>query len=72
MRSFKIIGLVGLAITIALNLVALFVLKKASAEFFSDTWRSSWFPAYIVWLVFTIIGFAGCCRQKSVATKHDA
>jgi len=29
MKSFKIIGLVGLAITIALNLVALLMLKKA-------------------------------------------
>ena len=70
MKPFKIIGLVGLAITIVLNLVALLILKKASAEFFSDKWWSGWFPSYIVWLVFTIIGFASCCRQKSVDTKH--
>ena len=71
MKSFKIIGLVGLAITIALNLVALLMLKKASAEYFSDKWWSDWFPSYIVWLVSIIIGFAGCCRQKSVDTKRD-
>jgi len=72
MKSFKIIGLVGLAITIVLNLVALLILKKVSAEYFPDNWWSDWFPSYIVWLVFTIIGFASCCRQKSVDTKHDA
>ena len=72
MKSFKTIGFVGLAITIALNLVALLILKKASAEYFSDKWWSDWFPLYMVWLVFTIIGFASCCRQKPVDTKHDA
>jgi len=72
MKSFKIIGLVGLAITIALNLVALLMLKKASAEYFSDQWWSDWFPPYAVGLVFTIFGCASCCRQKSVDTKHDA
>lgn len=72
MKSFKIIGLVGLAITIVLNLVAWLLLKKASVEYFSDKWWSGWFPAYIVWLVFAIMGFASCCRQKSSDTKHDA
>jgi hypothetical protein len=64
MKKAKTIGLVGLAITIVLNLVALLIFKKASAEYFSGGWWSSWFPFYIVWLVFTIIGFASCCRQK--------
>jgi hypothetical protein len=72
MKSFRIIGLVGLAITTALNLVALLILKKASAEYFSDQWWSDWFPSYIVWLVFVIIGLASCCWQKSGDTKHDA
>ncbi len=72
MKSFKIIGLVGLAITIGLNLVALLVLKRASAEYFSDQWWSDWFPQHIVWLVFIIIGFACRCSKKSVDTKHDA
>ena len=69
--SFTFIGLIGLAITIAINLVALHLFKRASAEYFSDKWWSDWFPSYIIWLVFTIIGFASCCRQKSVDKKHD-
>jgi hypothetical protein len=72
MKSFKITGLVGLAITIVLNLVALLVLKRASAEYFSDQWWLYWFPLYMVWLVFIIFGFASCCRKKPDATKHDA
>ena len=72
MKPFKATGLLGLAITIALNLIALLLFKKASAEFFSDKWWSDWFPAYIVWLVFTTIGFPSCCGQKSGDTKRDA
>ena len=60
MNSFKAIRKVGLAILIAMNFVALLMLKKPSAEFFSDNWWSDWFPAYIVWLVCIIVGFAGC------------
>jgi hypothetical protein len=70
MKPYKIIGLVGLAITIALNLVASLVLKKASAEYFSDQWWSSWFPSYIVWLVFIVVGFAGCCRGRNGTDKQ--
>ncbi len=72
MTLFKITGLVGLAVTIVLNLVALLVLKKASAEYFSDQWWFDWFPLYMVWLVFIIFGFASCCREKPDAKKHDA
>ena len=60
MKSFKIIGLVGLAITIVLNLVALLILKKVSAEYFPDNWWSDWLPAYIIWLICSIVGLAGC------------
>lgn len=66
------IGLIGLAGTIVLNLVALLILKKTSAEYFSDEWWSDWFPSYIVWLVLTTIGLAGYCWQKLGDTKHDA
>ena len=65
-------GLVGLAITIALNLVALLLLKKAEAEYFSEKWWSVWFPSYIVWLTFTIIGVAWFCWRKRGDTKADA
>jgi hypothetical protein len=66
------IGLIGLAGTIVLNLAALLILKKTSAEYFSDKWWSDWFPAYGVWLVLIIIGFASYCRQKSDDAKADA
>jgi hypothetical protein len=66
------IGLIGLTITVALNLVALLLWKKASAEYFSDKWWSEWFPLYIFWLGFAIISFTGCFRRKTVDTKHDA
>jgi hypothetical protein len=66
------LGLFGLTLTIVLNLVALLLLKKASATFFQDKWWSDWFPAYIVWLTFAIIGFAKYCRKKPVDTKADA
>ncbi len=61
-KACKIIGLLGLAVTTALNLVALLWFKRASAEFFSDNWWAAWFPSYIIWLGFAGIGFAGYCR----------
>jgi len=64
MKAFKTIGLVGLAITTVLNLVALLLFKRASAEYFSDAWWSAWFPPYIIWLSFTLFGFAGHDRQN--------
>jgi hypothetical protein len=62
--SFAFMGLVGLAITIALNLVALLLLKKAEAEYFSGKWWSVWFPSYTVWLTFTVISVACFCYRK--------
>jgi hypothetical protein len=64
--------LIGLAGTIVLNLAALLILKKASAEYFSDKWWSAWFPVYGVWLVLTIIGFASYCGRKSDDAKTHA
>jgi ABC-type transporter Mla maintaining outer membrane lipid asymmetry permease subunit MlaE len=58
LKSFLIIGLTGLTITVALNLVAWFVLKRHSAECFSSDWWSSWFPNYTVWLTFSVVGWA--------------
>jgi len=70
--SFTFIGLFGLAITIALNVVALLFFKRASAAYFSDEWWSAWFPSYSLWLIFTIIGVAGLCWRKRDETKADA
>jgi hypothetical protein len=62
LKSFFTMGLVGLAITIALNLVAWFVLKRHSAEYFSPDWWSTWFPNYTIWFTFSVVGLAvrGC------------
>ena len=58
MKSFRVIGLIGLSITVLLNGAALVIFKRTSAEFFSPSWWSVWFPNYLVWSVFTIAGFA--------------
>jgi signal transduction histidine kinase len=63
MKAFKTIGLLGLAITTVLNLVALLFFKRASAEYFSEKWWAEWFTSYIVWVSFVLIGFA--CHSKS-------
>jgi hypothetical protein len=54
-RWFGSFGLVG---TTLLNLVGLFVFHRSSSVFFSHQWWSDWFPNYIVWISFTIIGMA--------------
>jgi len=63
-RVFPVIGVVGLAIAIAMNLIALLVFKKASAEFFSHEWWFAWFPSYMVWVSFLILGLAGLMMRK--------
>ena len=57
-NTFAFVGIVGLGVHIVINLVALLLFKKESAEFFSEQWWSSWFPGFIVWFVFLIVGFA--------------
>jgi hypothetical protein len=69
MKTYRTIGLIGLAIEVVINLVAQFAFKRSAAEFFSEQWWSSWFPSYIVWLVFIGVGFAGCCRRKNGTDK---
>jgi hypothetical protein len=55
-----------------LNLVALLFFKRASAAYFSEEWWSSWFPSYLLWLIFAIIGIASFCWPKRDDTKADA
>jgi len=57
MKANTKIGLVGLVIQSVINLIAILVFRKTSAEFFSDQWWSAWFPGYTVWLIFVILGF---------------
>jgi hypothetical protein len=56
------LGLIGLSITLALNLFGLLVLRQAAARFFTDDWWSVWFPSSIVWLAITN---AGLLRRSS-------
>jgi hypothetical protein len=55
------VGVIGLSITLAINLFGLLVLRQAAAQFFTGDWWSVWFPSFIVWLVMTIIGLG---RQR--------
>lgn len=66
---FRSCALFGLAIAIAMNLVALLFFKRPSAVFFSSKWWSDWFPSYMIWLTFAIIGF---CWPKRDGTKADS
>ena len=50
------LGLIGLSITLAINLFGFFVLRQAAARFLTGEWWSAWFPSFIVWLVITITG----------------
>lgn len=68
-RNLFIIGLFGLSIVFIVNLFGIFALKQVAAEFFSNQWWSTWFPAYIVWLVFLIIGI-GTSYKKVSSNKN--
>jgi hypothetical protein len=57
-RTFRTMGLIGLAIQLAINLTVLLVFHRTSA-FFSEPWFYTWFPGYAVWLVFAVIGIGG-------------
>jgi hypothetical protein len=70
MKAYRKIGLVGLAIEVVVNLVALLVFKKKAAEFFSEQWWFSWFPSYIFWLVFIVLGFVACYRGKYATDRQ--
>jgi hypothetical protein len=52
------LGVIGLLGTTILNLAGRFVFHRSSSVFFSSQWWSAWFPNYVVWISFTIIGVA--------------
>ena len=58
-RTFRTMALIGLGIQILINLLAMIALKREAATFFSQEWWTVWFPGYMVWFVFLIIGLAG-------------
>ena len=57
-RAWLWIGPLPLLGTLILNLAGRFVFHRSSSVFFSDPWWSAWFPNYVVWLAFTILGIA--------------
>ena len=60
------LGLIGLCITLAINLFGVLVLRQAAARFFADDWWSVWFPSFIVWLSITITGL----RRRSSGSRE--
>lgn len=57
------LGLIGIALFIALNAFAVFVLEKPSAQPFSTDWWSQWFPVALVFLVLLLVGVARSLRM---------
>lgn len=55
---FVWIGVAGVGIEAALNVVALAYFESDAGEVFSPGWWSSWFSAYLVFGVFLVIGGA--------------
>lgn len=50
------VGLIGLSITLALNVFGLFVLRQAAARFLTGDWWTVWFPSFIAWFCMTTMG----------------
>jgi hypothetical protein len=71
MKTFLIVGLIGFGAALVINLVAMLGFSKAEATFFSDPWWSSWFPNYVVWLVFAIIGLGQVIFAEKSSKEKD-
>lgn len=59
-----VIGIFGLFITLALNIVSYFALGYEAANIANEQWTSNWLPSYIVWTVFTTIGLSERVLRK--------
>ncbi len=57
-HPFVLMGSTGLSISLVLNLFNRYVLGVGG-----DAWWSAWFPLYVVWFVFLVIG-VGLSRKK--------
>jgi hypothetical protein len=63
MKPLQRLGIIGLMITVGMNLAGHFIFHRHSSEFFSPAWWSAWYPVYLVW---AILLFAGTiARRKS-------
>ncbi len=59
-HPFVKIGLIGFSIILVLNLFMQYVLDVGG-----ESWWSAWFPFYLVWLVFLVIGLGLSKKNKS-------
>ncbi len=59
-HPFIKMGLIGLSISLVLNIFIQYVLGVGG----EDSW-SVWFPIYLVWLVFLVIGIGLSKKNKS-------
>ena len=71
-RICFVIGIMGTLIALLGNIFAIFVLDKPAATFFSSDWWSQWFPAYIVWPTFLILGFVFRAKANSSTGSNPA
>ncbi|HBS25644.1 MAG TPA: hypothetical protein DD827_00715 [Gammaproteobacteria bacterium] len=55
-KKLIILGLVGLTIVSLLNLAADIFFHQPAANLSHDGWYSVWFPGYISWFIFLLIG----------------
>lgn len=53
--SFYLQWIVTFVITVIANLLVVLILNHADSAFFSDKWWSTWFPIYLLLIVFLIV-----------------
>ena len=58
MKSLVFVGSIGFAVNLLLNLFTLLALHRSAAVFFSGQWYGDWFPLYVVWFTFIVVGSA--------------
>lgn len=63
------VALIGLAITLVMNLLGIFVFHRAAAVFFTEQWWSTWSPSWIVWIVLTIAGLGASSRSRPTSRR---
>jgi hypothetical protein len=60
------IGCFGLVQTAMMNLVGPLVFHRHSSVLFSQKWWVNWFPSYIIWITFLLLGSAiGLARWRA-------
>lgn len=72
-RIFTSIGVLGLLITVAMNLLSLVLFRRPAAEFLSHGWWLSWFPSYLLWTTFLFIslGFVFADHRHGGSPEQD-